>query len=72
MDDRFDLSFKNKEVRMAIYILAPFFIIGFTLLIIVENKYFPLVQLIPLVAWTIYYLWRFSYRRKKKKESAVM
>ncbi|MCG3088961.1 hypothetical protein [Sporosarcina cyprini] len=55
---------------MAIYIMGPFFIVGLVWLCNMQNKYNPIVQLIPLIAWTIYYIWRHSYRKKMKMESS--
>lgn len=70
MAGRFDCSFKNKEVRMAIYIMGPFFIAGLVWIFNMQNNYNPIVQLLPLIAWAIYYIWRYSYRKKMKMESS--
>lgn len=68
MSDRFDLSFKNKEVRMYFYLVVPTLIIGIIILLFYDEKY-PYAPFSLLVAfWTIFYTWRFFYRRKKKKE----
>ncbi|MCG7343221.1 hypothetical protein MHZ92_03685 [Sporosarcina sp. ACRSL] len=69
MDDRFDLSFKNKEVRVWIYIMVPS-ITASVLLILFTEIANPYINLIPAIAWTLYYIWRFFFRRKQKKEVA--
>ncbi|MFJ5771675.1 hypothetical protein [Psychrobacillus sp. NPDC093180] len=65
MSERFDLSFKNKEVRVYLYLAIPTFILGSILIFYSEKNY----QFIPLlVFWTIFNIWRFVHRRKQKKE----
>lgn len=65
MSERFELNFKNKEVRMWFYLAVPSFIIAIILIYGGEQKY----QFIPLFAlWTVFYIWRFLYRRQQKKE----
>jgi len=65
MSERFELSFKNKEVRVWFYLAVPTLIIGIIIIYYGEQNY----QYIPLlVFWTIFYIWRFFYRRKRKKE----
>lgn len=65
MTNRFELSFKNKEVRMWIYIMIPTAILGFSILIFADSAYQYLSSLVLLSAWIIYYAWRFQYRKKK-------
>ena len=65
MSKRFELSFKNKEVRMWVYLAVPTLIIGIIIIYYGEQNYYY----IPLfLFWIIFYIWRFSYRRKQKKE----
>ena len=65
MSERFELSFKNKEVRMWCYLAVPATIIGIIIIYYGEQNY----QYIPLlVFWTIFFIWRFFYRRKQKRE----
>ena len=65
MGERFELSFKNKEVRMWFYLAVPTLMIGIIIIYYGEQNY----QYIPLfLFWTIFYIWRFLYRRKRKKE----
>jgi heme O synthase-like polyprenyltransferase len=57
--------FKNEENRMWVYLAVPTFIIGTLIIYYGEQKY----QYIALLGfWAIFYLWRFFYRRKQKKE----
>jgi hypothetical protein len=57
--------FKNKENRMWVYLAVPTFIIG-TLIIYFDEQNYQYIVLLGF--WTIFYLWRFFYRRKQKKE----
>lgn len=67
MSERFELSFKNKEVRMWFYLAVPAFIIG-SFLIFYGGQNYPYIPLSMLViTWTIFYTWRFFYRRNQKK-----
>lgn len=65
MSERFDLSFKNKEVRVYLYLAIPTFILVSILIFYSEKNY----QFIPLlVFWTIFYIWRLFHRRIQTKE----
>lgn len=65
--ERFDMSFKNKEVRIWFYLMAPLIIIGSIILFFGEQKY-QYVRLLMLISvFAIFYIWRFFYRRKQKK-----
>lgn len=65
MSEGYDLSFKNKEVRMYIYLFIPTLIIIGILIYYGELNY----SLIFLLAfYTIFYIWRYFYRGKWKKE----
>ncbi|MGD6968349.1 hypothetical protein ACQCVP_18110 [Rossellomorea vietnamensis] len=63
MNQRFELSFKNKEVRMWIYLAVPTFIVGAILIFYGDGYYHWIPYLLFL---TIFYIWRFFYRRKRK------
>ncbi|MCZ8540204.1 hypothetical protein [Psychrobacillus psychrodurans] len=67
MSERFELSFKNKEVRMWFYLAVPAFIIGCIFIFYGEQKYQYIPLSVLVIAWTIFYIWRFFYRRKQKK-----
>ncbi|MFJ8462069.1 MULTISPECIES: hypothetical protein [Lysinibacillus] len=71
MSDRFELSFKNKEVRMWFVIMVPIFIAGILIAIFTEIQDLYITGSIPLIAWITYYIWRYLYRRKQKKESSI-
>lgn len=66
MNERFDLSFKNKEVRMWLYIMVPTFFIGSLLLIFGDNKDQYIRFSVLVIAIIVFYIWRFVYRRKQK------
>ncbi|WP_036659334.1 hypothetical protein [Paenisporosarcina sp. HGH0030] len=68
MSERFELSFKNKEVRMWFYLAVPAFIIGSIIIFYGEQKYQYIRLLVLVIAWTIFYIWRFFYRKEQKKE----
>lgn len=65
MKNRFELSLKNKEVRMWIYIMIPTTIIGFSILFFADYTYQYVASLVVLLAWTLYHIWRLHYRKKK-------
>jgi hypothetical protein len=69
MSDRFDLSFKNIEVRVWIYIMVPAITAAVLLTLFTEIENLS-INLIPAISWTMYYIWRFFYRRKQKKTTA--
>lgn len=65
MSERFDLSFKNKEVRMWFYLILPTVVacsIGF---LYIRGEYSYLLYLVITFAWIIYYCWRFFHRRQR-------
>ena len=66
MSERFDLSFKNKEVRMWLYIMVPTFITGSLLLIFGDYKDQYIRFSVLVIAIIVFYIWRFVYRRKQK------
>ncbi|MGE7979188.1 hypothetical protein [Psychrobacillus sp. NPDC093200] len=68
MSERFELSFKNKEVRIWFYVMLPTFIIGSIFIFYGEQKYQYIPFLLLVIAWSIFYLWRFFYRKKKKEQ----
>ena len=68
MSERFELSFKNKEVRMWFYLMVPTFIIGSIFIFYGEPKYQYIRLLVLVIIWTVFYLWRYFYRKKMKKE----
>lgn len=65
MTNRFELSLKNKEVRMWIYIMIPTAIIGFSILFFAAYAYQYIASLMVLSAWIVFYVWRLQYRKKK-------
>lgn len=68
MSERLELNFKNKEVRMWIYIMGPTVIVGILILLFGEHEYQFVRLLLLMIAVITFYLWRFLYKRKQKKE----
>ncbi|WP_342542384.1 hypothetical protein MHH33_16515 [Paenisporosarcina sp. FSL H8-0542] len=68
MSERFELSFKNKEVRMWFYLMGPTVIVGGLILLYGKHKYQYVQFSMLVIAVITFYLWRFLYRRKQKKE----
>lgn len=66
MSDRIELSFKNKVVRMAFIIMVPT-IIAVILLLLATEIPAAYVTSLPLVSWTIFFVWLYFYKRKQKK-----
>ncbi|KQL38857.1 hypothetical protein AN960_12845 [Bacillus sp. FJAT-25509] len=58
--------FKNKEDRMWVYLAVPTFIIGIIIIYYSELNYYQWILFQAFLA--IFYIWRFFYRRKRKKE----
>lgn len=68
MSERFELSFKNKEVRMWFYLMVPTFIIGSIFIFFGEQQYQYIPLLVLVIAWTVFYLWRYFYRKKRENK----
>ena len=68
MSERFELSFKNKEVRMGFYIAVPTLIINTFIIFYGDQKYQYVRLLLLVTAWAIFFIWRHFYRRNQKKE----
>lgn len=70
MSERFELSLKNKIVRMVLIIMVPTLIAAILLLLITE---IPTVYItaLPLVSWMIFFIWLYFYKRKQKKIESV-
>lgn len=67
MSERFELSFKNKEVRMWCYLAIPTFIIIILMVNYSDTNY----QFVVLLAfWVIFYTWRYFYRKKNKDKTS--
>ena len=58
MSDRFELSFKNKVVRMWLIIMMPAVIVE---ILIMKFTKVPVFTLIP---WAIFYIWFYYYKGK--------
>lgn len=69
MSFRFELSFKNKKVRIWFVIMVPVVLGSVLFMLFTEINYHSLVSLFPVMGWLIFYIWRYLYRRKQKKES---
>ena len=54
MNDRFDLSFKNKEVRVWIYINVPFITASVILMLFTEIALIYITGLFPAIAGILY------------------
>lgn len=69
MSDQFELSFKNKEVRMSFIIMTPPTIAGLFILLFTDLQLIS--GFLPLIASGIFYIWRYFYRRKQKQETSI-
>jgi len=65
MSDRFELSFKNKVVRMWLIIMVPTLAAELLILKFTQIPFFS------LPSWTIFFIWHYFYRKKQKKEHSV-
>ena len=71
MNDRFELSFKNKEVRVWLVIMVPTVIAGVLLILFSETPTSYVTSLLPLISWTLFFIWRYFYKKKQKKVQSV-
>ncbi len=71
MGDRFELSFKNKEVRVWLIIMVPTVIAKVLLILYSETPTGYITGLLPLISWTIFLIWRYFYKKKQKKIRSV-
>jgi hypothetical protein len=69
LTERFELNFKNKELRVWFYIMLPIAIAGFSILFFADYKYNNLAILLVMIGWLVYYVWRFRYRKNLKKDA---
>lgn len=69
MAERMEMSWKNKEVRMWFLIVTPFIVIGSLVLFFGAPSTRFLPSLLLIVAWAIYYSWRYRYRKKRKNSA---
>lgn len=65
MSDRFELSFKNKVVRMWLIIMVPAVIAEILIM------QFTVIPVFPSISWTIFFIWLYFYKRKQKKEHSI-
>jgi uncharacterized membrane protein YfcA len=66
MSERFELSFKNKEVRIWLYLMIPTIAIGSVIIFYSEQEYQYFRLLTLVIALLIFYTWRYFYRRRQK------
>lgn len=66
MTERFELSFKNKEVKMWFIIMTPFFLLSSLFLFFGDPANRSLPFLLLILAWVIYYSWRYRHRKEQK------
>lgn len=67
MGERFEMSFRNPEVKMWFIIMTPFILFGFIILYMNAPSTRPLPFAGLIIGYAIYYTWRFRYRKKKRK-----
>lgn len=65
MSNRFELSLKNKVVRMWLIIMIPALIVE---ILLIQFTRIPVITAIP---WVIFFIWLYFYKRKQKRENTV-
>ncbi|WP_375106341.1 hypothetical protein AB9L15_09925 [Lysinibacillus fusiformis] len=65
--DRFEVSFKNKAVRIWFYTVFPAFILAIISIIILPNEQNKYVSLALSLVVIIYYIWFIFYIKKQRK-----
>lgn len=63
MTDRFELSLKNKVVRMWLIIMVPALIVE---IVMIQFTNIPVFTAIP---WGIFFVWLYFHKRKEKREN---
>lgn len=66
MSDQFELSFKNKVVKMWLIIMVPTIIAEILIM-----QFTGLTFLLSVISWMIFFMWHYFYKRKQKKEHSV-
>lgn len=70
MSERFELSFKNVEVRVWCYIMLPLAIAGILVLLFAEYQHHYIASLLALIGWITFFIWRFLHKKKTKIDSS--
>lgn len=70
MSDRFELSFRNKEVRIWLAIMIPATIAAVVMIIFTETTTLYSTAILT-VAWLIFLGWRYFYRRRQRRETSI-
>ncbi|WP_025115332.1 hypothetical protein [Lysinibacillus fusiformis] len=65
--DRFEVSFKNKAVRIWFYTVFPATILAIMSIIILPNEQNKYVSLGLSLVVILYYIWFIFYTKKKRK-----
>ncbi|MFJ7698664.1 hypothetical protein [Lysinibacillus fusiformis] len=65
--DRFEVSFKNKAVRIWFYTVFPATILAIMFIIILPNEQNKYVSLGLSLVVILYYIWFIFYTKKKRK-----
>ncbi|PIC75484.1 hypothetical protein CSV74_16010 [Sporosarcina sp. P19] len=67
---RYELSFRNPEVRVYAAIVLPAILLGLLIISFSSSDFnFMYAALIQTVALMSFYYWRFIYRRKEKRKN---
>lgn len=72
-EDRFDWSWKNKEVRVWVYVVIPIIILIACASLFMSNRFFlaifqPLVIILTLIS---YRAWQLYYRKRQKNVESL-
>lgn len=67
MEERFELSFKNKEVRMWCYIMIPTVLISIIFTITMNSPISPILHFTPTIGWILYGIWRYFFKKSRKR-----
>ncbi|GEN84993.1 hypothetical protein SLU01_33050 [Sporosarcina luteola] len=67
MSDRFELSFKNKVIKMWLVFMVPTVIVQILLLLFTEYPR-EILAGIPSIPTTLFFIWLYFHKRKQKKK----
>ncbi|HBJ00494.1 MULTISPECIES: hypothetical protein [Lysinibacillus] len=66
--DRFEVTFKNKAVRIWFYTVSPAIILAIISIILLNNEQNKYVSLGLSLVVILYYIWFAFYTKKKRKQ----
>lgn len=70
MSDGFDLSLKNRVVRIWLWLIVPAVIVSVFLALFTDVPDI-ISGTLPAIAWTVFFIWFYFYKRSQQKEKNI-